>query len=430
MHYRLNTALTFYFLLYAFAAWAQPAEKCGNDKMLRSLFLNDPDAEQNFKRIRTELQYRINSNAFRLTEGAVITIPVVFHVIYNGEPQDSGANISAAQIQSQIAVLNECFRLRNSDTAAIPSWFRGRQADIEVEFCLAAFDTAGFATSGITRHSIPTIGNFDNDVKPATQWNPANYLNIWTTTLSNQLLGYATPPGLFPLNQDGIVMDYRTIGKAPFNPFAGPHDLGRSCVHEVGHWLNLLHTFADTCAGTTAQTCSTEGDFICDTPPSKGATYGQPNLLQNSCTETPVDERDMWMNYMDYADNDQTHLFTHGQRDVMRATLATSRLSIQSGTGCNNGVGIAGVTNTFFSASVFPNPSIGQVQLQYTLNSALPVLLKVSNAMGQPVLASQTILPALTGNLTLNLTHLPAGLYFIYLQTPVSEKTLKFSLLH
>lgn len=397
--------------------------------MLRDLFANDADARQRFQQNINQLQQYINHSGNREAEGPVITIPVVFHVIHNGELQDSGANISAAQIQSQIAVLNECFRLRNADTAAIPSWFRGRQADIEVEFCLAAFDTAGVATNGITRHSIINIGNFDNDVKPATQWNPAHYLNIWTTTLSNQLLGYATPPGLFPLNQDGIVMDYRTIGKAPFNPYAGPHDSGRSCVHEAGHWLNLLHTFADTCAGTTQQSCAIEGDFICDTPPSKGATYGQPNLLQNSCTETPVDERDMWMNYMDYADNDQTHLFTHGQRDVMRATLATSRSSILTSAGCNNGVGVAFIPNNI-SATVSPNPSAGVLQLHYTLSSATTLNVLVVNALGQQVWATAINQPTATGQLTADLSTQPPGIYFISVQSPVSEKTLKFSLLH
>ena len=162
------------------------------------------------------------------------------------------------------------------------------------------------------------------------------YLNIWITNLGTTLLGYATPPGLFPWNQDGVVLDYRHVGKAPDNPFATTHNSGRTCVHEVGHWLNLFHTFQDSCVGMTPQTCSTQGDFICDTPPESEATFGQPNLLQNTCHETPVDENDMWMNYMDYADDDQLHLFTHDQRDVMRATLATSRLSIQSSLGCTN----------------------------------------------------------------------------------------------
>jgi len=301
--------------------------------------------------MRNDISAYLNSNAARDSRNEVITIPVVFHVIHNGQSVGVGLNISDAQIQSQIDVLNECYRLRNADTTAIPAWFKERKTDIKVEFCLAKFDTAGNSTTGITRHYISNTSNFDTNIKPATQWDPSQYLNIWTTNLGTTLLGYATPPGLYPWNQDGVVLDYRRVGKAPANPFASLHDMGRTCVHEVGHWLFLFHTFQDSCAGMTPQTCSLEGDFICDTPPAKEATYGQPNLLQNTCHETPVDENDMWMNYMDYPDDDQMHLFTYGQADVMRATLATSRLSIQSSMGCTNVLNIFSYTGQVTDAA-------------------------------------------------------------------------------
>ncbi len=329
-----RTSVAFCFLLFALCSSAQ--QKCGTDKLMHDFFQNNPNANQLFQQTRNEIAAYLNSNSSRDNRNVIVTIPVVFHVVHSGQNVGVGLNISDAQINSQIAVLNECYRLRNADTAAIPSWFQGRQADIMVEFCLAQFDTAGNPSTGITRHQIANTSNFDTNIKPTTQWDPAQYLNIWTTNLGTTLLGYATPPGLFPWNQDGVVLDYRHVGKSPDNPFASSHDLGRTCVHEVGHWLNLYHTFQDSCAGMTPQTCSISGDFICDTPPTKEATFGQPNLLQNTCNETPVDEKDMWMNYMDYPDDDQLHLFTHGQRDVMRATLATARLSIQSSLGCTN----------------------------------------------------------------------------------------------
>lgn len=333
---KLKSAFVFCLLLIAFSISAQQPEKCGTDKLIHDFFTSDPNSTQKFQQVRNEMVDYLNANAGRNTEQILITIPVVFHVIHSGQTEGSGLNISMAQVQSQIDVLNECYRLRNADTTAIPAWFQGRQADIQVEFCLAQFDTAGNATTGVTRHNITNTSNFDTNIKPSTQWDPAKYLNIWTTNLGSTLLGYATPPGLFPWNQDGVVLDYRHVGKAPANPFSSSHDRGRTAVHEVGHWLNLFHTFQDSCVGMTPQTCNLQGDFICDTPPEASATFGQPNLLQNTCHETPVDEKDMWMNYMDYADDDQLHLFTHDQRDVMRATLATSRLSIQSSLGCTN----------------------------------------------------------------------------------------------
>lgn len=319
-------------LLFAICTNAQPVEKCGTDKMLREFFQNNPNASQIFQQKRNEIADYLNTNAARGNQQLIITIPVVFHVVYSLAAQ----NIDSLQIQSQIDVLNECYRLRNADTAAIPSWFQGRQSDVLVEFCLAKFDPNGSPSNGITRHSISNTSNFNTNIKPVTQWDPSKYLNIWTTYLGTTLLGYATPFGLFPWDQDGVVLDYRRVGDAPFNPFASNSNMGRTCVHEVGHWLGLFHPFQDSCVGMTPQTCNLQGDYICDTPPTKEASYGQPNLLQNTCNETPVDEKDMWMNYMDYADDDQMHLFTHDQADVMRATLATSRFSIQSSMGCTN----------------------------------------------------------------------------------------------
>ena len=263
---------------FAFNVSAQPTELCGTDKMMRDFWATDPHAAQKFEQNRQLIQTYLESNASRDDRYVLVTIPVVFHVIHSGQQVGSGLNISDAQITSQLEVLNECYRMRNPDTAAIPVWFKDRKADIMVEFCLAQFDTAGNPTSGITRHEIANTNNFDVNIKPATQWDPAKYLNIWTTNLGTTLLGYATPPGLFPWNQDGVVLDYRHVGKAPANPYSSTHDQGRTCVHEVGHWLNLFHVFQDSCVGTTPQTCKFLGDFICDTPPAKEATIGQPNL--------------------------------------------------------------------------------------------------------------------------------------------------------
>lgn len=328
------------FIMLMMSVHAQHKEPCTAMQKLQQTFKEDPSAALRFEQMQNGLRDYINNESIRQDRNIIITIPVVFHIIHGGEPLNSGLNIADAQIQSQITVLNECYRLRNADTVFIPSWFNNRKADIEIEFCLAGYDPWGQPTSGITRHLFSNITSFDTDVKPVTQWDPTQYLNIWTTDLGINFLGYATFPNIGPANQDGVVLDYRHVGKAPANPFAALHDLGRTAVHEVGHWLMLYHTFQDSCRGMTPQTCSLEGDMICDTPPEKEATYGQPNLVQNTCHELPVDEYDMWMNYMDYSDDDQMHLFTQDQREVMRATLNTYRLSLQSSMGCTNNANI------------------------------------------------------------------------------------------
>lgn len=317
---------------------AQQNAPCASDELLRQAIQNDPNAAQRMQQNWEQIDAYIQQQANREDRNTIVTIPVVFHIIHNGQNIGTGLNLSVAQLQSQIDVLNECYRKRNADTALVPSVFKSRIADIEVEFCLAITDPNGNVTTGITRHNLAANPNtFDANIKPVTVWDATRYLNIWTTQLNNNILGYAAFPNMGPMNQDGVVLDFRVVGRKPYNPFTTSSDtLGKTCVHEVGHWLGLFHTFQDSCKGMTPQTCNGEGDRVCDTPPAKEANYGNPSLTLNSCHETPVDEPDMWMNYMDYANSENLSMFTLGQRDVMRATLNTFRLSILSSTGCVN----------------------------------------------------------------------------------------------
>ncbi len=256
------------------------------------------------------------SDAYRSAVSGVVTIPVVVHVIYN----NSNENISQAQIQSQIDVLNEDYRKLNSDANLVPSEFASVAADIEVEFVMATTDPSGNATSGITRKSSSrTEWGTNDDMKKTSQggvaaWDASKYLNMWVCNIGGGILGYAQFPG-GSLSTDGVVMSPQYFGSSDKGTgffLSAPFDKGRTATHEVGHWLNLRHIWGDG-------NCSAD-DYVSDTPVSGNPNYGCPNYPTNSCSATG---NDMTMNYMDYVDDNCMYMFTAGQKSRMLALFST-----------------------------------------------------------------------------------------------------------
>jgi len=274
------------------------------------LLETDPDFRRRQAGFETLVAERLRSGAARRA-GAPTKIPVVVHVVSN----TAAENISLAQIKSQIAVLNRDFRAKNPDKSKVPAVWKGLVADAGVEFALAAKDPDGKPTKGITRTKTTSTSFGDDDaVKAAATggadpWPTDRYLNIWVCTLSGGLLGYAQFPG-GPAETDGVVITHTgfgTVGTA-----AAPFNLGRSATHEVGHWLNLRHIWGDTedCSGS---------DFVADTPNAAGPNFNKPVFPHISCSNGP--NGDMFMNYMDYVDDDSMFMFTPQQVARMNATL-------------------------------------------------------------------------------------------------------------
>ncbi|HCL46608.1 MAG TPA: hypothetical protein DHW55_05045 [Flavobacteriales bacterium] len=251
----------------------------------------------------------------------VVTIPVVFHILYN----TAAENISEAQVMSQMDILNEDFRRLNADQDN--EW--SQAADTQIEFCLASQDPNGNPTDGILR--VPTnLTSFGtNDAMKFTSqggsdaWPASDYMNFWVCDLGSSLLGYAQFPG-GPASTDGIVCNYTATGNT--GTASAPFDLGRTATHEVGHYLNLRHIWGDGGCGAS--------DFVDDTPDSDGPNYGCA-LGSVACGTT-----DMVQNYMDYSDDACMNLFTQGQSDRMNALFAPggARASLVSSPGCTPAV--------------------------------------------------------------------------------------------
>ncbi|OSY89080.1 hypothetical protein WH52_05165 [Tenacibaculum holothuriorum] len=288
---------------------AQTKRNCHTMNNLEYRKTLDPQLEERMQKIESFTQKRVKEiqNYQGKVDGQIITIPVVVHVIYS----NSQENISMAQIQSQIDVLNEDFRRTNSD--ATNKW--SQAADTQIEFKLANVDPNGNSTNGVTRKSSTRTSWGTNDaMKKASQggvnpWNAAEYLNMWVCNIGGGILGYAQFPGGSAAT-DGVVMSPQYFGSSDKGSgfyLSAPFDKGRTTTHEVGHFLNLRHIWGD--GG-----CSVD-DFVSDTPTSDAANY--------NCATGHVScgSEDMVQNYMDYSDDACMNLFTTGQKNRMRAVL-------------------------------------------------------------------------------------------------------------
>jgi hypothetical protein len=389
-----NVFLGIFILL---SSYAIAQNRCSTTEALEHLSATNPDAVSNIAAAKKEhLQYQNNKD-----QQEVITIPVVIHVVYNTSTQ----NISDAQIMSQIAVLNKDFRKSNSDFNKIPSAFSGLAADTEIEFCLASKDELGLPTSGIIRKQTTTTSyslNNADDVKSSSKggsdpWSRDQYLNIWICNLSGGLLGYAYPPGI-SASLDGIVIGYRYFGTT--GTVSSPFNLGRTTTHEVGHWLGLDHIWG------SGNGCGS--DNVADTPLQQSNNFGCPTFPSISiCND--VDNRpngDMFMNYMDYVNDNCMQMFSAGQSALMRSVLNTSRVSIRASLGCNT-IGIKEQTSISFK--LFPNPSINTVNVVLNQKPVSSDYISITSILGTEVLR---IRPKLMDN-KLDISHLEPGTYFI-----------------
>lgn len=290
---------------------------CGAMEAHQRLCECDPGFRKRRSEIHAQMDRMIQSGrAFKkMSAGKMTTISVVVHVVY----RTASENISDAQVRSQIDALNRDFSATNPDKSHTPAPWRGLIMDSLVRFVLATKDPSGKATTGITRTKTKASSFASDDrVKRSSTggsnaWPTDAYLNLWVCNLSGGLLGYAQFPG-GPTATDGVVIlntAFGTVGSA-----SAPFNLGRTAVHEVGHWLNLNHIWGDTnnCTGT---------DHVSDTPKAMMPNFGQPHFPHVSCSNGP--NGDMFVNYMDYVDDAAMVMFTHGQVARMQATLMGPR---------------------------------------------------------------------------------------------------------
>lgn len=254
----------------------------------------------------------------------VLTVPVVFHILHDGDPIGTGENIDAIFVEEQIKQANIDFR-KIAGTSG-----DGAGVDTRIQFIPATVDPQGniMTEPGINRVDVSGMVGFgpysdgvvEDDLKAPTIWNPDLYFNTWTVELTGGLLGYAQFPEAPSLagigtgngmeSTDGIVVLFSSVGSinVPF-PGAAPFNAGRTWTHEAGHFFGLRHIWGDG-------DCSAD-DFCSDTPNAGSSTSGCP--IKDTCPADPGN--DQVENYMDYSDDACMNIFTTCQTDRMRIVM-------------------------------------------------------------------------------------------------------------
>ena len=245
------------------------------------------------------------------------TIPVVFHVLHGGVPLGVDENISKEQIEDAIRIMNEDFNAENEDLENVISDFEDVIGNVQVNFKLATIDPEGNCTEGITRTYWAETNNADDDAKQVIFWDDESYLNIWVVKSIAPSIGAAAytylPATGGPSFRHGIIANNEYVGS--IGTGSNSNYVKHTLSHEVGHFFNLEHTWAEWAEVGLASNCS-EDDFVDDTPNCIGS-YSSCNLSSISCGSL-----DNVQNFMDYSSC--TCMFTQGQVTRMDASLNSS----------------------------------------------------------------------------------------------------------
>lgn len=401
-----SIAFVFFFL---FNSYAQSQRTCGTMDVLQEMIDKDPSIKDRMQQLEIFTKKWVENHQLNKSTNsmAVITIPVVFHIVHFGEAVGSGSNISDAQILSQLDAMNEDFRLHNADSLQPTHPFWPYTADAQIEFCLAQRDPTGNPTTGILRYEGDQAGwtktDIESTIKPQTIWNRDKYLNVWSLNFAapdDGLLGYAQFPGTGSSTTDGVVIRYNALGYT--GNVSPPFDNGRTGVHEVGHWLNLRHIWGDANCGD---------DLVNDTRPAQSPNNDCPSFPHNANSACGTDANgEMYMNYMDYVNDNCMVMFTFGQASRMQAALNGARSSLKTSTGCTP----VGVEELAFlkSVAIYPNPSNGNFYIDFKNLKPESLIIEVVNLLGENIAVYKDIVRFPH---EISLSHLPTGVYLIKL---------------
>lgn len=358
------------------------------------------------------LNIDFNEYEFRKALISNVEIPVVFHIVFNPNNGVYG-NIPDSVVYHQLEALNRDFNCLNSDTNSLTDTLTSIVGNFNISFKLAGLDPDGNPTNGITRTITyqPFFSYVDDFVKQTNNggidpWDTQKYLNIWICNLSSGL-GYSQFPG-GPAQSDGVVISYRVFGNQWYPWFTSSnYTKGRVLVHEIGHWLNLLHPWGNS--------SGCQSDEVHDT-----GLQSQPFFPYDNCPDTSFSscsfsspEREIVKNFMDYCSDNCRVMFTKGQVQRGKLSLFTHRHQL---IGHSHEIINSDNHNNFFSNqfSVLPTISKGNVTLKFNGSSIFKLLnLSIFDLNGR--ICYNTNLDFSNNSFQLDLNHFSSGMYFIKL---------------
>ncbi|OJW83624.1 MAG: hypothetical protein BGO69_04825 [Bacteroidetes bacterium 46-16] len=414
--------------LFINVSYAQEMKRCGMDELNKSLTAKHPDLRLGIRAIGAQAKRYAGKG-----DNAQYVIPVVFHVIVNEEQYNrlGGQYGIIDRISSQLVSINNDFNAENSDSSLIPSCFRDVYANTGISFRLAHTAPDGRATSGYEISMTGLDGfdfngtygsgeSFSNAKYSASDgmdaWDPTSYLNVWVINTIYQgggIAGLTIPPSYIsiatgiPISELGIIINYATFGvrSSPDQYFIYGLDKGRTLTHELGHYFELKHIWGDDDV-LCPEDDGGNDDGVEDTPPQQSATLGCPSFPKyDKCSANK--NGIMFMNYMDYTDDECMCMFSIGQSKVMVATLQAGEESFSllrhpfvfeyPG----NSVG------DLFTIS--PNPSSGWIYLLFNQPDTQQKQVTITNDVGQVITSFSTTL----GYYPVDLSAVSKGLYFV-----------------
>lgn len=295
---------------------------CGTMEYLKKQIQENPNIEILMRQYEEQTQ-KMMKDAPGLQSNGTVTIPVVVHILYNTEDQ----NISDERVFQQIQQLNEDFAGMNPNPMGEFSPLL--KVNTGIQFCLAQTAPDGSPTNGIQRRqNVPVFYYPDNGMKYYKRggldaWDPNFYLNIWVCPIQG-VGAFGQFPGSGINETYGVAINTHYFGQSPITGYEKGHML----THEIGHCFNLRHIWADDNGACT-------GSDLCEDTPNQGNFFrgDYRGVLTDDCTQSSPGI--MYMNFMDYANDDTYSNFTPDQNARMWASLNGPLLSLTTSTVCN-----------------------------------------------------------------------------------------------